>query len=142
MTELEWNHIYNIVGAAFEVHSVLGRGMAEAIYQEALKHEFSMRGINFLKEVPIQAYYKGIQLEKVYVPDFICDDVIVELKATEELTSEHRAQLFNYLRITNKNIGLLINFGERHLHAERYLYSKEVDRFVLLTKENYRFYIE
>lgn len=142
MQSKEWMLIYNIVGAAMEVHNVLGRGLSEAIYQEALKHEFLMRHIHFLKEEPIHAYYKGILLDKVYIPDFICDSIIVELKATEEISSDHRAQLFNYLRIAKKKLGILVNFGERNLHAERYLYSYEEDNFILLTTENFKYYID
>ena len=142
MTQQEWQHIYQLVGAAMEVHNELGRGMAESIYQEALAHEFLMREIPFLKEKPIHVYYKNILLKKVFVTAFICDDVIVELKAVEEITTEHRAQLFNYLRITRKTKGLLINFGERNLHCERYLFSDEDDGFILLTNNNYRAYID
>lgn len=82
-------------------------------------------------------FYKGQLMKKTYIADFIYKGIVVETKSTEALCPEHRAQLFNYMRISKKQIGILINFGEKSLRAERYLYQPETDDFVLLTKENY-----
>lgn len=66
--------------------------------------------------------------------DFMANDVIVELKSTKELTSEHRLQLFNYLRLTKNPYGVLINFGEKNLHSERYAYDKNTNICYLVDK--------
>ena len=80
-------------------------------------------------------------MEKVYYADFYYKGIIVELKSVQEICSDHRAQLFNYMRITQQYRGILLNFGEGSLRAERYLYIPAYDDFVLLSKDNYRDYI-
>ena len=80
-------------------------------------------------------------LDKSYYADFYYKGVVVELKAIEEIASEHRAQLFNYMRIAQQDRGILFNFGEKSLRTERYYFDKEKDRFVLLTQKNYKNYI-
>ena len=142
MTRQEYKDIYEVVGTAMEVHNTLGRGLAEPIYQEALSKEMNRRGIRAEREKELRMFYKGELLEKVYYADFFYKGIIIELKAVEEINSEHRAQLFNYMRITNSDKGILINFGERSLRAERYLYIEEDDDFVLLTQDNYKEYID
>lgn len=79
-------------------------------------------------------------MKKFYRMDVVVGAVIVELKATTELLPEHRFQLFNYLRLTKKPIGLLINFGEKSLHSERYAYYKESNECILLNKNMEPFY--
>ena len=112
---------YNIIGAAMKVHSELGPGFTERVYQEALAIEFSDRGIPFDREKEIHATYKGIELEGTFVPDFICyDKIIVELKAVKELDDVHRSQAINYAKVAGLNLSLLINFGESSLVKERF----------------------
>ena len=112
---------YNIIGAAMKVHSELGPGFTERVYQEALAIEFSDRGIPFDREKEIHATYKGIELEGTFVPDFICyDKIIVELKAVKELDDVHRSQAINYAKIAGFNLSLLINLGESALVKERF----------------------
>ena len=112
---------YNIIGAVMKVHSELGPGFTERVYQEALAIEFSDRGIPFDREKEIHATYKGIELEGTFVPDFICyDKIIVELKAVKELDDVHRSQAINYAKIAGFNLSLLINFGESSLVKERF----------------------
>ena len=142
MTKTEYKDMYDVVGAAMEVHATLGRGLSEPIYQEALMMELDMRGLKAEREKPLNVYYKGKLLSKYYVADFYYKDIIVELKAVDKLNSDHRAQLFNYMRICDIDRGLLINFGETSLRAERYLYLPEEDDFILLSKENYKEYID
>ena len=142
MTKLEYKDIYELVGAAMEVHSTLGRGLAEPIYQEAFCMEMKNRGLTVECEKELRLRYKGELLEKKYFADIYYNGVIVELKAVEELNSEHRAQLFNYMRITGKHRGILFNFGEKNLRSERFLYIPEEDDFVLLTHDNYKNYID
>ena len=142
MTRQEYKDIYEVIGTAMEVHNTLGRGLAEPIYQEALSKEMNRRGIRAEREKELRMFYKGELLDKIYYADFFYKGIIIELKAVEEITSEHRAQLFNYMRITKSEKGVLINFGERSLRAERYLYIEEDDDFVLLTQDNFKDYID
>ena len=111
---------YAIVGAAMEVHKILGPGFSESIYQEALAIEFERQGIPFEKEKAIIVKYKDIDLHNTFRADFVCyQDIIVELKALESTTPEHRSQVINYLKATGFKLGLLINFGERQLYRRR-----------------------
>ena len=80
-------------------------------------------------------------MEKTYYADFYYNDIVIELKAVEKIVSDHRAQLFNYMRIARQTKGVLINFGERSLRAERYIFDEDNDRFILLTQENYKRHI-
>ena len=141
MTRLEYKSIYDIVGAAQEVHKTLGRGLSEPIYQEALAIEMTERGMEFVREKQLTLHYKNHLMEKTYYADFYYQGVLVELKAVEKILPEHRSQLFNYMRITRQERGVLLNFCERSLRAERYLHLKETDRFILLTQDNYKLYI-
>jgi GxxExxY protein len=102
-------------GAAFEVYNQLGYGMAEEIYQQSLEIELALRGIPFHTKREIAEFYKGRQLTTCYKPDLLVfDRVVVELKALVELSSEHEAQLFNYLRIAKQPVGYLLNFGYKN----------------------------
>ena len=117
-----------------EVHGEMGHGLLEPVYQEALSRELSIRHIDNVREKEIEIYYKGVKMDKFYKMDLVVDDIIVELKAVESVVPEHRAQLFNYLRLTQKPIGVLINFGEKNLHSERYIYDKDSNECYLVDK--------
>ncbi len=105
---------YKLMGAAFEVYNDRGYGMAEEIYQECIEIELELRGIAYHSKQELVCFYKERELEKRYVPDFLVFGcLIVELKAVSELTSEHEAQLYNYMRITRQPVGYLINFGHK-----------------------------
>jgi GxxExxY protein len=111
---------YKIIGAAMEVHKELGCGFLEAVYQEALEIEFQNRDIPYQREAPLKINYKGHTLKKKYNADFICyDNIIIETKALCDLNSEHESQLLNYLKATNKKLGILINFGKPRLQHKR-----------------------
>ena len=94
------------------------------------------------REKQLPCYYKGRLMEKYYQMDLVVDDVVVELKSVEELSSAHRAQLFNYLRLTRKPIGLLINFGQPSLQGERYGYDEVTNECILLNKNMEPVYAE
>ena len=126
--------VYQIIGAAMEVHSELNWGLLEPVYNEALHLELLDRGIDNEREKQLPCYYKQHKLEKFYQMDIVVGDVVVELKSVDELNSAHRAQLFNYLRLTKKPIGLLINFGQSSLQGERYGYDEETNECILLDK--------
>ena len=127
--------VYQIIGAAMNVHDELSWGLLEPVYNEALHLELLDNNIANEREKHLPCYYKHHQLEKFYQMDLVVDDVVVELKSVEELSSAHRAQLFNYLRLTRKPIGLLINFGQPSLQGERYGYDEETNECILLNKD-------
>lgn len=127
--------IYNIIGAAMEVHHELGFGLLEPIYQEALQVELNDMNIPNEREQEIPIRYKNHLLEKKYKVDFLVGDIVIELKSVEHLTSDHRAQLCNYLRLTKKPIGLLINFGEKSLVGERWVYDPKTNTCDLVNKD-------
>ena len=109
-----------IINACMEVHNELGNGFLEPVYQEALEEEFKIQGIPYVREKLLPVIYKEKQLKKEYYADFVCyDDIIVELKAVSVLSKPHKAQVLNYINAANKEIGLLINFGETKLKWER-----------------------
>ncbi|MCC9600832.1 GxxExxY protein [Stieleria sp. JC731] len=103
---------YDLMGAAFEVYNELGYGMAEEIYQQSLEIELGLRKIQFLSKSELQVHYKDNLLTTVYRPDLLVyKEIVVELKAAKALAAEHEAQLFNYMRISKKTVGYLINYG-------------------------------
>jgi GxxExxY protein len=103
---------YRIQGAVFRVYRSMGAGFLEAVYQECLALEFAKRGVPFVAQRQLALTYEGRQLRQTYVADFLCfDRIIVELKSVSALTPAHRAQVFNYLRATGLELGLLVNFG-------------------------------
>lgn len=142
MKKEQYKDIYNVVGAAMEVYNTLGRGMEEPIYQEALQMELDNRGIASRREVWFDMFYKGKKMKKRYKADFVVNGVIVELKSVSVFSPEHRAQLFNYMRITRQKRGVLMNFGGKSFAAERYWYQEETDDFISLKESNYQDYVD
>ena len=126
--------VYKIIGAAMTVHDELNWGLLEPVYNEALHIELLDRGVENEREKQLPCYYKGRLMEKYYQMDLVVGDVVVELKSVDELNSAHRAQLFNYLRLTKNPVGLLINFGAESLQGERYGYDVESNECILLDK--------
>ncbi len=101
-----------IIGAAIEVHRVLGPGLLESAYGACLCHELRIRNVHFTCEVPLSICYKDVRLECGYRIDICVEDrVVVELKSVEALTDLHKAQLLTYLRLSGKKVGLLLNFN-------------------------------
>jgi GxxExxY protein len=103
---------YALQGAIFEVYRELGCGFLEAVYQECLERELTLRSIPFEVRKAIPLRYKGHLLQQAYEPDCICfGRIIVELKAVRALAPEHEAQVLDYLKATGLTLGLLVNFG-------------------------------
>lgn len=100
-----------IIGAAIEVHKVLGPGLLESAYEVCVAYELRQLGIKVEQQKPLPVIYKDVKLDCGYRLDLVIEDsVIVEVKAIEQLASIHDAQLISYLRLADKRVGLLINF--------------------------------
>ena len=127
--------VYKIIGAAMTVHEELNWGLLEAIYEEALSLELHDIGIDNKRQEEITTYYKHHLMEKKYKMDIVVDDIVIELKSTKNICSAHRAQLCNYLRLTHKPIGLIINFGAKSLQGERWIYDEETNECILVDKK-------
>jgi GxxExxY protein len=111
---------YAIIGAAMEVHRVLGPGFLERVYQDAMEIEFRERGITYIREAELTIDYKTHRLPSRYRADFLCyEQIIVETKAQAALGGADEAQAINYLTVTRKRISLLFNFGTPSLQWQR-----------------------
>ena len=116
--------MYPIVGAIYEVHKELGPGLNEYVYQEGLAMQLEEDPISFEKEREFTPQYHERTMSAKYRLDFVClDSIIIECKAVEQITINHRAQLFNYMRLTKLPIGLLVNFSQKSATIERYIYN-------------------
>jgi GxxExxY protein len=101
---------YDLMAAAFDVYNELGGGLSEEIYQESLERELASRRIAFESQPELKVFYKSTPLNKRLKPDLIvANEIVVELKAAKNLAEEHESQLLNYLRVTQKPVGYLIN---------------------------------
>ncbi|MCF7956645.1 MAG: GxxExxY protein [Phycisphaerae bacterium] len=115
-----------IIGAAMEVHSTLGPGFLENVYEEALAVEFQLRNIRFERQKNVDVFYKNVKI-KNYVCDVMVENkVLIELKALNELTTNEHAQTLNYLKATGLKVGLLFNFGQKSLKYKRFIKEKSV----------------
>ena len=113
---------YKIIGCAMKVHSTLGCGFTEKVYQDALSVKFERQGIPFQREQELNVMYENIKLPSTFKPDFISfDKIIVELKAVKELDDMHRSQTYNYAKVARYKLAILINFGESSLIYERFV---------------------
>jgi GxxExxY protein len=125
MAELIYkDEVFAIVGAAMEVHRVLGSGFLEAVYHEGMEIECLIRQIPFISQQIIQIKYKEHTLKKEYIADMICfGKIIVEFKALDQLTGREESQIINYLKATGYKVGVLINFGSYpKLEWKRFVY--------------------
>jgi GxxExxY protein len=114
------DEVYAIIGAAMEVHREKGCGFSEPVYQECMGIELLDRGIPFEAQKEMHISYKGRLLKKTYLADFIAfEKVLVELKALDKLTSREESQVINYLKASDLELGLLINFGAPSLEWKR-----------------------
>ena len=120
MVEIIYKELsYALIGAAMEVHRILGPGFLEAVYQKALAHELTLRGIRFEQFKKLPVYYKGI-LVGDYEADFVIEGkIILEIKAVSQLHPRHEAQAINYLTATGFRLAILLNFGDTSLEHQR-----------------------
>ena len=120
------DHVYDVVGALYEVHKELGAGLNENCYQEGLQIQLEELGIQYEKELTFHPRYHGKTMQTHYRIDFLCKgDIIIECKSVEALNSNHRAQLFNYMRLLNHPCGILVNFALKNADIQRFFYNTE-----------------
>ena len=119
-------HSYDVIGAIYEVHKELGPGLSEYVYQEGLAMQLKEQSIEFNKEQAFRPTYHGSPMTAEYRMDFLCKgDIVVECKSVLKLASEHRAQLFNYMRLMKLPVGILVNFAAKSAQVERYFYDED-----------------
>lgn len=111
MTENEISK--QVVDAAFKIHTKLGPGLLESVYEAVLAYELKQRGLQVVRQQAMPVVYEAVQLEEGFRADLIVEGkVIVELKSVETIAPVHKKQVLTYLRLTNLKLGLLINFGD------------------------------
>ena len=118
-----------IIKAFYKVYNTLGYGFLEKVYENAIYIELEAIGFNIKKQEPIKVYYEGKEVG-VYFADLIVNDIIIiELKATEYLIEENESQLINYLKATEMEVGLLLNFGKKP-EVKRKVYSNNIEHII------------
>lgn len=111
---------YDIISCCFEVNKTLGKGFLEAVYKDALIHEFNLKKIPFKREQKFEISYKDIILPHYYCADFILyNKIVLEIKAQQYVIDQHYKQVINYLAVSKLKLGLLVNFGEPSLKFKR-----------------------
>ncbi len=119
-------HIFDVMGALYEVHKELGPGLNEYCYQEGLKMQLEEQETPFKRELIIHPTYHGKAMDAIYRVDFLCkNDIIIECKSVDELNSDMRAQLFNYMRLLKCPCGIIVNFAGKKADIQRYFYDDE-----------------
>ena len=118
-----------IINAFYQVYNTLGYGFLEKVYENALAHELRKRGFYVIQQAPIKVYYDGVIVGEYYADLLVNGLVIVELKAAEAIAPEHEAQLLNYLKATDIEVGLLLNFGpEPQIRRKIYETARQIAR--------------
>ena len=120
----------SIIGCAFEVQNELGSGFLESVYEKAMLVALSESRVPVKSQVPINVNFRGQPVGDFYADLLVSDKVIVELKAVERITSQHKAQVINYLNATGIPVGLLINFGNPKVEFQRFTRSKPLFAYV------------
>ena len=121
---------YKVIGAAMRVHTALGAGLLESVYEKCLSNEFSRFSLQFQRQVSLPIEYGGATIKPAYKVDFIVEGlVVVEIKCVERVLPIHRAQLLSYLKLTKLPLGLLLNFKVPHLRdgIVRVINAPEID---------------
>jgi GxxExxY protein len=114
---------FKIIGICMEVHRNLGPGLLEVVYKDALDIEFKANNIPFEREKEFSIEYKGVILPHKFYADFIVnEDIVLEVKAIKEFSGEHTAQVLNYMKLSDSEIGLLVNFQNKSLQHKRLVF--------------------
>jgi GxxExxY protein len=115
---------YTIVGLCVEVHRILGPGLLEIVYKDALEIEFKNQNIPYIREKEYKVEYKGIILQHSFYADFVVyDDIILEVKSIKEISNDHLAQTLNYMKLADTPIGIIANFQNKSLVHKRLISS-------------------
>jgi GxxExxY protein len=124
MTEILFKEeSYQIIGACFEVHKILGHGFKESVYKDALEIEFTKLGIPFQREKSYNIFYKDQKLKHYFIADFIAyDTIILEIKIGTYIGEPYLKQTLNYLKASGLKLGIVINFGTRSLEHQRVIF--------------------
>lgn len=113
---------YKILGACIEVHKQLGNGFSEEVYHEALIEELTKLKIPFEHQKKLEVFYKGSKLDNFFIADFVCfDKIILEIKCLGDINETIKQQVLKFLKLTNLEVGYLVNFGEKTLTWKRYI---------------------
>jgi GxxExxY protein len=124
-------HMFDIIGAIYDVHKELGAGLNEYCYQEGFQIQLDELDIPYQREMTFHPTYHGKPMQATYRVDFLCkDDIIVECKAVDDLDNNMRAQLYNYMRLLKHPCGILVNFASKLVKVERYFYDKETNEIL------------
>ena len=111
---------YQIIGLCMEVHRILGRGLLEIVYKDAIEYEFNLQNIPYEREKKYEVEYKDVILPHNFFADFVVfDQIILEVKAQKGIVDEHFSWVINYLAISKCPLGLIVNFGENSLVTKR-----------------------
>lgn len=114
---------FEIIGTCMEVHRILGRGLLEIVYKDAIEYELNLKGFKYAREKQYQITYKGIILPHMFFADFVIEDkIILEVKCKSGIVEEHYAQVLNYLSISKLKLGLICNFHEKSLQYKRIIF--------------------
>ncbi|MBP6673197.1 MAG: GxxExxY protein [Bacteroidetes bacterium] len=114
------NESHTIIGICMEIHRLLGKGLLEIVYKDAIEYELKIKSIRYEREKEYGVTYKDIILPHKFYADFVVyDSIILEIKAQKNLADEHYAQIYNYLKISKCKVGLVMNFGEPSLKFKR-----------------------
>ena len=114
---------FKIIGVCMEVHRNLGPGLLEVVYKDALEIEFKANNLPFEREKEFSIEYKGVILPHKFYADFIVnEDIVLEVKAIKEFSGEHIAQVLNYMKLSESEIGLLVNFQNKSLQHKRLVF--------------------
>lgn len=111
---------YQIIGISMEVHRILGKGLLEIVYKDAIEHEFNLNNISYEREKKYEVNYKGLTLPHSFFADFIVfDQIILEIKAQKKIVDEHHNWVINHLALSKCPLGLIVNFGGNSLVTNR-----------------------
>ena len=114
---------FKIIGICMEVHRNLGPGLLEVVYKDALEIEFKANNLPFEREKEFSIEYKGVILPHKFYADFIVnEDIVLVVKAIKEFSGEHTAQVLNYMKLSDSEIGLLVNFQNKSLQHKRLVF--------------------
>ncbi|CAI2766823.1 GxxExxY protein [Flavobacterium collinsii] len=123
MEEYRKEEYFKIVGICMEIHRILGGGLLEIVYKDALEYEFKKHNIPFQREKEYSIKYKDIVLVHKFYADFVIyDEIILEVKASKDIIDEYTAQTINYLRLADSDLGIIVNFNKKSLQHKRVIH--------------------